>query len=142
MRYIHVCEHFEQVHMFWRAPGVHSALKYCRHACIVGVCDMRALSQQTPSVDKEQSFIVGFRCFKRWPLQSAFQISQCRSLICELLVQLCSVRSDTCYALMHCGTSFMVKSRDRVAHSKESALLFRNAVFLVASVSSGHWTLL
>ena len=28
--------------------GVHSALKYCRHACTVGVCDMRALSQQTP----------------------------------------------------------------------------------------------
>ena len=39
---------------------------------------------------------------------------------------------------MHCGTSFMVKSRDRVAHSQDSAILIRNAVFLVTSVSAGH----
>ena len=46
----HVPEHFEQrTHVLEGSIfDVHSALKYCRHACIVGVCDMRALSQQTP----------------------------------------------------------------------------------------------
>ena len=88
-----VPEHFEQVHMFWRAPFLMQCVEvlqtrmYCRslrHACAFAA---------DPSVDKEQSFIGGVRCFKRCPLQPAFQISQCRSLICRLLVQLCSVRS-------------------------------------------------
>ena len=120
---------------------------YCR--CLRHACAFAA----DPSVDKEQSFIGGFRCFKRCPLHPGVQISQCRSLCVgcscnfvpcvlrksKLLTtsrtrsrSVCSVdelHGDTCYALMHCGTLFMVQARDAVSPSQQSALLVRNAVF-------------
>ena len=40
------------------------------------------------------------------------------------------LHGDTWYALMHCGTLFIVQARDAVAHSQQSALLVRNAFFL------------